>query len=422
MSDFNLLMEAVKKENKETLIQELKNTGNVLADEQKLLRSERKSMNDILRDIEKLKERIPFDEYVKLMSEYENIENGLQQREKHYIDLYLKKREEEDARPLNQFSLDERKALHKYVLATYKAIDRVSGISYEVIADRRPKEYLSNKVRTAHSDGRRPIIYVPSHIGKNDIQAISEAIGGNYYLLSGDFEHIQGGINAPFLAVLGRYYFNEWIKEQRQSIPQKTIDHLKSGGDLMWFFEGTWNMSENGILLPAYWSIVSVAQEANAIIIPIGVDQYDYRVFNLVPIKTGNHFKINIGQPFDMNLYGKSNEEKTAAVNALTDALATLKYEIWCTEPMKKRKKLDMSSWDKFKEKRYKEWPYFSDEYIADLTFKPKQVLEDGSKIPISKPYDVFEPLKNLDFIGKVPTVAGMKRRLDEKQKVLQMK
>lgn len=418
MADINLLLDAIKKENKEMLTSELHNNGNVLADEQKFIRSEQKSMSSILADIEKLKGKIPSDEYSKLINEYNSLVRYLNDREEKYFSLYLEKRAEEEARPLNNFSLEERKILHKYILATYKTIDRLSGISYEVISDKRPKEYLISNSSDSFSR-RRPIIYVPSHIGKNDIQAISEAIKGHYYLLSGDYEHIQGGINAPFLAVNGRYYFNEWIKSQRQEIPQLMIDHLKSGGDLMWFFEGTWNMSENGILLPAYWSIVSVAQDANAIIIPIGVDQYDYRIFNKIPIKTGNHFKINIGSPFDMNLYGKSNEEKTAAVNALTDTLATLKYEIWCTEPMLSRETLDEEMWDKFKNKRYKEWPYFSDEYIADLTFKPKIVLDDGTKIIVPKPDDVFVALKNLDQVGRIPTVFEMKQKLDEKKKVL---
>lgn len=422
MSDFKILIDAIKKEDKDVLKRELFNKGNVLADEQKLIRSEKKVMSEILRDIEKLKGRVSSEEFTSLMNEYNYIDFNLKKREENYFELYLEKREEEENRPLNQFGLEERQLLHKYILATYKTIDRISGISYKVISDKRPKEYLSQNVKTFDSDGRRPIIYVPSHIGKNDIQAISEAIKGHYYLLSGDYEHIQGGVNAPFLAVNGRYYFNEWLKDQRQSIPEQMINHLKNGGDLMWFIEGTWNMSENGILLPAYWSIVPVAQEANAIIIPIAVEQYDYKIANLIPIRTGNHFKINIGAPFDMNKFGKSNAEKIAAINSLSETLATLKYEIWCTEQMQKRDNLDMNYWIKFKEKRYKEWPYFSDEYISDLTFKPKMTLEDGTKQIISKPDDVFEPLKNLDQIGKILSSSEIQHKLDVEKKVLCLK
>lgn len=422
MSDIKILIDALKKEDKDVLKRELFDKGNVLADEQKLIRSEKKVMLEILRDIEKLRGRVSSEEFTFLMNKYNYINNILQQREEKYFDLYLEKREEEENRPLNQFSLEERRLLHKYILATYKTIDRISGISYEVISDRRPKEYLSSDVKKFDSDGRRPIIYVPTHIGKNDIQAISEAIKGHYYLLSGDFEHIQGGVNAPFLAVNGRYYFNEWLKDQRQSIPQQMIDHLKNGGDLMWFIEGTWNMSENGILLPAYWSIVPVAQESNAIIIPIAVEQYDYKIANRIPIRTGNHFKINIGAPFDMNVFGKSNEEKIAAINLLSDTLATLKYEIWCTEQVQRRNSLDMNYWKKFKEKRYREWPYFSDEYISDLTFKPKMILYDGTKQVISKPDEVFIPLKNLDEIGMVLSSSEIHHRLDVEKMVLSLK
>lgn len=128
-----------------------------------------------------------------LINEYHSVNELLENRERNYIDLYQQKRAEEEERPFNQFTLQERKRLHQYVLATYKTIDRLSGITYQIISDRRTKEVLPPEMLKGEVyEKRRPVIYVPTHIGKNDIQAVSEAIKGHYYLLSGDYEHIQG--------------------------------------------------------------------------------------------------------------------------------------------------------------------------------------------------------------------------------------
>lgn len=244
----------------------------------------------------------------------------------------------------------------------YKIKNRIGNFSYEVIKDEREKT-------------ERPIIFALTHVGKFDIEVTSEAIKDHYYLLSGDFEHIQGIIDAPFIALNGVIYFNEKVKEDRQSASKKMINHLKDNGNLMYFPEGTWNLSPNLPMLPCYWGIIDVAKEGNAIIIPVAVDQYE------------KHFKINIGKNIDMNLYGNTKTEKTRAINDLRDYLAKLKWEIWETEPMLERKKITGKEWDEYVSNRFKEWPYFNQEYINELIFKPKNVVERE---------EVYNPVKKL--------------------------
>lgn len=104
------------------------------------------------------------------------------------------------------------------------------------------------------------------------------------------------------------------------------IEHLQQGGNLMYFPEGTWNLSPNLPVLPCYWGIVGVAQKGNAVIVPIAAEQYR------------KHFIINIGENFDMSKYGI---DKTLAISELRDALATLKWEIWENQPIRHREGLD---------------------------------------------------------------------------------
>lgn len=284
------------------------------------------------------------------------------QKEKEYLDLYYELRNINDKRFYSKLTLEQRKKIHKLILMVYKIKNRIGNFSYEVIKDEREKT-------------DRPIIFALTHVGKFDIEVTSEAIKDHYYLLSGDFEHIQGIIDAPFIALNGVIYFNETVKEDRQLASNKMIEHLKNNGNLMYFPEGTWNLSPNLPMLPCYWGIVDVAKKGNAIIIPVAADQY------------GKHFKINVGKNIDMNLYGDTKEEKTRAINDLRDCLAKLKWEIWETEPMLEREKITGKEWGKYVSARFKEWSYFNEEYIKGLIFKPKNVVERE---------EVYGPIKKL--------------------------
>lgn len=271
-------------------------------------------------------------------------------REKEFLELYKKMRKVNDSKFYSKLSLEQRKKIHKYILLIYKIKNRLGGFTYEVINDKRNK-----------TDS--PIIFAVTHVGKFDIEVISEAIKDHYYLLSGDFEHIQGIIDAPFLGFNGVIYFNEKDKIDRKLASERMIEHLKKHGNLMYFPEGTWNLSPNLPMLPCYWGIVKVAQESNAIIIPVAADQY------------GKHFKINIGKNFDMNKYGNSPLEKTNAILDLRDEMSTLKWEIWETEKSN-RKDILSNEWEKYISNRLDEWPYFNEKYIDGLIFKPKNVVE----------------------------------------------
>lgn len=265
-------------------------------------------------------------------------------REKRFLELYYQLRTRDEQSFLGKMTLRTRKRIHKFILAIYKIKNRIGGFDYEIIHDGR---FHTNQ----------PIIFAVTHVGKFDIEVISEAIKDHYYLLSGDYEHIQGIIDAPFLSANGVIYFNEKVHSDRRAVSQKMIEHLQQGGNLMYFPEGTWNLSPNLPMLPCYWGIVEVAQKGNATIVPVAAEQY------------GKHFVINIGSNFDMNPYGT---DKAKAIGDLRDVLATLKWEIWESRPRESRINLDENVWDEYVKARFEEWPYFNLEYINDLIFKPK--------------------------------------------------
>lgn len=182
-------------------------------------------------------------------------------RKKEFYELYYRLRKKEENSFLGRLSLKTRKRMHKFILPIYKIKNRIGGFSYEILNNRR-------------TPTNRPMIFAITHVGKFDIEVVSEAIQDHYYLLSGDYEHIQGIIDAPFLAINGVIYFNEKVKQDRVAVSERMIAHLKAGGNLMYFPEGTWNLSSNLPVLPCYWGIVEIAQKSNAIIVPVAAEQY----------------------------------------------------------------------------------------------------------------------------------------------------
>ena len=273
-------------------------------------------------------------------------------RQNEFLKIYFDLRAKDESKIWNQLSLKERRSIHKSILRIYKLKNLIGGFSYELIKDERLKT-------------DRPVIFAVTHVGKFDIEVISESIKDHYYLLSGDYEHIQGIIDSPFLYLNGVFFFNEFVKDDRKKVSEKMVNHLNEGGNLMYFIEGTWNLTPNLPMLPCYWGIVDIAKQGNAIIIPVAADQY------------GKHFKINIGKNFDMNSYGDSPKEKSNAINDLRDTLSTLKWEIWESEPLVKREDVAEKEWEDYIKKRLKEWPYFNKEYIKRLVYKPKNIVDN---------------------------------------------
>ena len=271
-------------------------------------------------------------------------------RKDEFFKLYYKLRKKDENKWWNQLTLEQRKYIHWLILKIYEFKNYLGGFNYKILNNKR-------------SQTDRPIIFAVTHVGKYDIEVISEAIKDHYYLLSGDFEHIQGIIDSPFLGLNGVFYFNEKDKDDRKLVSKKMINHLNNNGNLMYFIEGTWNLSPNLPMLPCYWGIVDVAKKGNAIIVPVAAEQY------------GKKFIINIGENFDMNIFGDTLNDKSLAINSLRDILATLKWEIWESVPKLSRKEIIGNEWEIYMNERFKEWPYFNEEYIDDLIYKPKDVV-----------------------------------------------
>lgn len=124
------------------------------------------------------------DEQLKMMEAGLTEEEYARRREA-FLSLYYRLRKREEGRWYSRLSLRQRQKLHPLILFVYRAKNRLGGFTHEVLGDLRSKT-------------DRPIIFAVTHVGKFDIEVVSEAIRSHYYLLSGDYEHLQGIVDPQY--------------------------------------------------------------------------------------------------------------------------------------------------------------------------------------------------------------------------------
>lgn len=210
----------------------------------------------------------------------------------------------------------------------------------------------------------RPIIFAITHIGKVDIEISAQVLKKHFYLLSGDFENVHGNLDGFFLELHGIIYLDKFNKEDTKRAKEKAIITLNKKGNIMWFPEGTWNLSENLPILPLPFGIIEVAQKTGAVILPVALEQYDKNIY------------VNFGELFEASCFEHNKDEfefKTAAINALRDEMATLKYQIWEQQSTLQRETVSKEYHNKYVEKQVASWK-FTYESIQSKVFKPKNV------------------------------------------------
>lgn len=158
-----------------------------------------------------------------------------------------------------------------------------------------------------------PIIFAPTHCGKFDIQVLTEVLWKyRWTLLSGDPHNLPGTVEGYWLKFNGVIYVDRDNKEWRNKSKRDMIAHLKSGGNMMMYPEGTWNLSSNLLVLPLFRGIADIAIETGATIIPFAQEIDD---------NTKTYY-VKIGNP----IYPNANPTELLA--DLRNQLAELKWNL----------------------------------------------------------------------------------------------
>lgn len=279
---------------------------------------------------------------------------------------------------VSKLSHKQRVFLHPLLLKIISYKNKRAGFKINTLYDKR-------------IETEKPKIFCVTHIGKFDVEVVSEVVKEHYYLLSGDFENMRGTVEEKFLGLNGVVYIREDDKADRKLSKEKMVNVLKLGGNMMYFPEGTWNLTPNLPVLQCAYGIIEVAMKANATIIPIGIEQYD------------KNFYVAVGENFDVSNF--SEDKKIDAIHDLRGILAGLKWDIWENIPFELSSKMDKYGFDKHIEERLKEWSQSLDA-LVDSIFKPKGVFSEKEVFSFLKDMhinenNIFLVRDKIDYIKK---------------------
>lgn len=271
-------------------------------------------------------------------------------QEENFFKLYYQLREQDERLFFGRLTLKQRKFIYPLVRLAIKVSTLLNGFHFQIINDR-------------HTSTQRPVIFAVTHQGKFDIELLGSAISEHTYLLTGDYERIQGTVTAYLLGINGAFYVNEADKEDRALVKEKMISHLQAGGNIMYYPEGSWNLTESLPVHPCFWGIIEVARKGDAVIVPIAMELYD------------KYYEINIGENIDLNSPPLATLDRAEAICMLRNTLATLKWEIWESHNMTHEQATQID-WDSIIDARLAEWLHYDRECVNRMLFKSQNIVD----------------------------------------------
>ena len=194
--------------------------------------------------------------------------------------------------------------------------------------------------------------------------------------MTNDFENINGTLEGEFLRWNGVVYFKKDDKTDRRTVKPRLKKILESGGNVMWFPEGEWNITPHLLVNPLFPGITDVASDSGAMIVPVAMEQY------------GNEFIVNIGEGF----YVKGDEmDSKEWLTYLRDEMATLKWEIFEKNPIQKRSEIPYGYWENEVATKIAEWPSITMQDFINEVYKDKNIVT---------PEEAFAPIRALKVWG----------------------
>lgn len=203
----------------------------------------------------------------------------------------------------------------------------------------------------------KPIIFAANHTNGCDMPIILRAVKRHFYVLVG--KQRLGFLDRLFFFLIGTVYADRLNKADTSLTKKTLISLLRKGEAVLWFPEGTWNMSDNLLMLPMKWGIIEVAGCAGAQIIPISL-AYDRKAHTCA---------VRFGNP----ITDPDPENKAAAIRNLRDTMASLRWEQICRDQIVSRAELDLEQARAEIAVAMKEYPYYQLEYERQCIYRQKE-------------------------------------------------
>lgn len=220
-------------------------------------------------------------------------------------------------------------------------------------------KYQCKIVEYSDISKERPVIFALNHSNSFDIPVGGAAIWKTYHrrcdVLVGKQRLWLS--DRLFFFLNGAIWVDRKSKEDMRNAKTQLISRLQRGQDILWFPEGTWNLTDNLLMLPMKWGIIDVAMRAKAQIIPVAME-YDRNEMTV---------DVRFGAPIIPN----PETDKAEAIRTLRDAMASLRWICWQNHNTVLRKDLDIIQCRENMFQAVVEYPPIDWEYEQSIIFHP---------------------------------------------------
>ena len=215
------------------------------------------------------------------------------------------------------------------------------------------KKYIHGElIIDSKSSYKGPVIYAVNHTNVSDTPVVFHTLNKQAYILAGTKS--QKLIDSIGFNLNGVVWVDRHSAKSRKKSTEKIYKLLSSGGSVMWFPEGTWNLMDNLLMLPMRYGIVKMAAKAKVPIVPISIHY------------AGNKIYSTVGEPVIVT----ADEDMISAITRLRDVMATMKYEQMEACGVYKRTDVEKKEFEDLIRASLDEYPTFNREYEEKCVFK----------------------------------------------------
>ena len=206
----------------------------------------------------------------------------------------------------------------------------------------------------------KPIIFAANHSAFEDTPIMLRVTKRRSYIFSG--KQNLAFIDWVFFALNGAIWVDRKSKTDMAATKDGILEYLRKGQSVLWFPEGTWNLTPSQLVMPMKWGIIDVTRVAGAQIIPAALD-YD---------RDANLCRVKFGAP----MADGALENKAEAIRDLRDTMATLRWDLMCGQPVLHREKITPEQLRKEMYRVLDDYPPLNWEYESSCIYDPYPKVE----------------------------------------------
>lgn len=208
----------------------------------------------------------------------------------------------------------------------------------------------------------KPIIFAANHSAFQDTPIMLRVTKRRSYIFSG--KQNLAFIDWVFFVLNGTIWVDRKNKEDMAASKDAVLEYLAKDQSILWFPEGTWNLTPSQLMMPMKWGIIDMARQAGAQIIPAALD-YD---------REKNTCRVKFGTP----MAGEALENKAEAIRSLRDTMATLRWDLMCDQPVLYRADITPEQLRKEMYRVIDDYPPLNWEYESSCIYCPHPEPEEA--------------------------------------------